>query len=153
MSKEIEFDEGDKPAPEEKEEKLSLEDILAELKKLGDRLAKVEKLQEDEEEEDVKEEAEEAEEETKAEEPEEEKAQLKDAVKQMKKDYEKMSSGYVKLSKKLEKLENTPDRMTSPDVQDDADKRIEQFLSDINAGEALIWAEKRGIKWGDKRGD
>jgi len=64
------------------------------------------------------------------------------AIMEIKKQYESMS-------KRLDKLENTPARVTSNLSADTkVEDRVKQFLSNVTAGEVLVWAEKKGIKWG-----
>jgi len=72
---------------------------------------------------------------------EEEEDVLKKAILDLKRQYEAMS-------KKIEKLEKTPVRLTKASGEADTNKRIEQFLSQVTGGEILVWAEKKGIKWG-----
>jgi len=76
--------------------------------------------------------------------PEEEKklSDVQQMVLDMKKQYESMS-------KKVEKIENTPVRISQNlDVQSNTDEQVQKFLSELTAGEVVAWAEKNKISWG-----
>ena len=79
-----------------------------------------------------------------AEEPKEEDKETKEAV-------EKMSKQLDTMTKKLEELESKPARITQALEADvNPDKKVEEFLNKVTGGEALVYAEKKGIKWGNK---
>jgi len=148
MSKEfIEFDE-EQPAPETELTEPKVAKVSNEVEA---RLAKVEKavfqimkylkeLQKD-----AEEEAEVESEEEKAEEGDAE--EMKEALESMKKEYEK-------LSKEVKELKDIPVRLTSPILEDldgGLKKKQEEFLSKVSGAEILVWAEHRGVPWGQKR--
>lgn len=65
------------------------------------------------------------------------------AIEEIKKQYEAMN-------KKIEQLENKPVRISQTTVDaSDVNARVQKFLSELTAGEMLVYAEKRGIKWGE----
>lgn len=58
------------------------------------------------------------------------------------------------VSKKIEELEAKPARITqSLGEQIDTDKKVSEFAKSITGGEMLVYAEKKGLKWGNPKGD
>lgn len=153
MSKDfIEFDEGQpapeaEPKPEAEKEGEKADEVEARLARIEKALMGVvkviKKLQEDAE---VKPEAEpekEGEVEPEAKPADEE--EVKEALKEMK-------TEYAKLAKDFQELKSAPARVTLDTAgQDGTEKRVEKFLSNVTGAEMLVWAEKRGVKWGQKK--
>ena len=58
------------------------------------------------------------------------------------------------MSKRFEKLENIPNRISQTTTpQKDPNEELNKLKAELSGGEALIWAEKKGIKWGQNKGD
>lgn len=58
------------------------------------------------------------------------------------------------LAKKVEELEAKPARITQTlSEQVDTDKKVKEFLEQVSGGEMLVYAEKKGIKWGNPKGE
>ena len=152
MSEEISFeDETDTKKDEAPKAEEALADVNKRLEALEKRvsgvLSFIEKMQKKQTLQDEAEAKKTAEAETPpvAEEVKEEVAEVKESVEDVKKETEE-------LKKQIKALEDKPARITeSLSQSDNADKRIQQFLSGVTGGEVLVWAEKTNKKWG--RGD
>jgi guanyl-specific ribonuclease Sa len=67
---------------------------------------------------------------------------------------EKMSKELETMGKKLEELESKPARISQPLSSDvNVDQRAKELLNSISGGEALVYAEKKGITWGNPKSE
>ena len=70
-------------------------------------------------------------------------------VKETVKEDNSLKNSVISLTKKVEELESKPARITQTLSENtDPGKKVKEFLNQVSGGEMLVYAEKKGIKWG-----
>jgi len=64
-----------------------------------------------------------------------------------------LKDSVTSLTKKVEELESKPARITQTLSEETPETKVKEFLGQVTGADALVWAEKKGIKWGAKDGE